>query len=191
MSIERLKYQIQNIAPFRPEEIEQILSKFKPNRFSAKDFILKENTIATDIHFICEGLVRTFYYRDGEEITTYLTTDDGFITACASLITQSKSSEAVQCIEATETLSVSYTHMQELYQQIPNWQSAGRILAEQNYLCIAERTLKLQALSAKEKYEHFLKSSPPKIVQRTPLVYIASFLGIAPETLSRIRKSIS
>jgi hypothetical protein len=67
----------------------------------------------------------------------------------------------------------------------------GRILAEQNYLCMADRVFKLQMISAKEKYLTFLESAPTKIIQRTPLIYIASFLGITPESLSRIRQNIS
>ncbi len=81
--------------------------------------------------------------------------------------------------------------MQKLYTEIPNWERVGRILAEQNYLCMADRLLKLQMIPAKEKYLTFLQTSHPKIIQRTPLIYIASYLGITPESLSRIRQSIS
>lgn len=78
-----------------------------------------------------------------------------------------------------------------MYKEIPNWERVGRILAEQNYLCMADRVLKLQMIPAKEKYHTFLASAPVKIIQRTPLLYIASFLGITPESLSRIRQNIS
>ena len=81
--------------------------------------------------------------------------------------------------------------MQELYEVIPQWQKIGRILSEQNLLCFADRLLKLQSIPAKEKYQEFLKTASEKIIQRTPLIHIASYLGITPESLSRIRSEIS
>jgi nicotinic acid mononucleotide adenylyltransferase len=81
--------------------------------------------------------------------------------------------------------------MQELYEKIPQWQKIGRILSESTVVCLSERLIKIHSIPAKEKYLDFLKTSPEKIIQRTPLIHIASFLGIAPESLSRIRKEIS
>lgn len=191
MSYDILKQQIRTFSTFSDNELNSIISRFSENSYNAKEFILTENKTSTDIHFIVDGLVRTFYVRDGKEITTYLASDHGFISAYSSFITQTRSVENIQCIEKTTTLSISYQQMEELYKEIPNWQMIGRILAEQNYLCMANRILKLQAIPAKEKYIDFLATSPDKIIQRTPLIHIASFLGITPESLSRIRKTIS
>lgn len=188
---EKLKQQIRTYANFSDDELDLIVSKFTPHTFKAKDFLQRENKICSAIHFISEGLVRTYYVRADKEITTYLASDNSFIAAYASFITQTKSAENLQCIEATTTLSISYTHMQELYRELPNWQIIGRILAEKNYICMADRILKLQAVPAKQKYLDFLATSSTKIIQRTPQIYIASFLGITPESLSRIRRSIS
>ncbi|MCS3557525.1 hypothetical protein M2409_005266 [Sphingobacterium sp. JUb21] len=81
--------------------------------------------------------------------------------------------------------------MQELYETVPQWERIGRFFSEQNVLCLADRLLKLQSIPAKEKYLEFLKTSSEKIVKRTPLIHIASYLGITPESLSRIRSEIS
>ncbi|KIO53836.1 Crp/Fnr family transcriptional regulator [Flavobacterium hibernum] len=186
-----LQKQILSIASFSENEIEKIDSCFEHEKFNAKEYLSSMGKISNKIFFIIEGLARVHYLKDGKEITTYLSCNEGFIASYSSFINQSPSFENIQCIEDCEVLSISFEKMQFLYNKIPNWERVGRILAEQNYLCMADRVLKLQMIPAKEKYLAFLESAPAKIIQRTPLIYIASFLGITPESLSRIRQSIS
>lgn len=186
-----LQKQITSIASFSENEIEMIDSCFEYESFKAKEFLSEMGKTNNKIFFIVEGLARVYYLKDGKEITTYLSCDDGFIASYSSFINQTQSFENIQCIEDCEVLSITFEKMQFLYKEIPNWERVGRILAEQNYLCMADRVLKLQMIPAKEKYQTFLASAPAKIIQRTPLIYIASFLGITPESLSRIRQDIS
>jgi signal-transduction protein with cAMP-binding, CBS, and nucleotidyltransferase domain len=176
---------------FTNTDLEIITSKFKYNKFKPKEYILKGNRYSTQLHFITVGLVRVFYLKDGKEITSYLACDNGCVSSYSSFINQTKSFEFIQCLEETETFSIDYQGMQELYDQVPQWQKIGRILSESNVICLADRLHKIHSIAAKEKYQDFIKSSPIKIVQRTPLIYVASFLGITPESLSRIRKEIS
>ena len=124
MSYENLKQEILSFATFSDHELNLIISKFTQNSYGAKQVILSENKICVAIHFIVDGLVRTYYVRDGKEITTYLASDNGFISAYSSFITQTKSAESIQFLEKTNTLSISYKQMQELYQEIPNWQTS-------------------------------------------------------------------
>ncbi|WP_286966952.1 Crp/Fnr family transcriptional regulator [Flavobacterium sp. UBA4854] len=186
-----LQKQILSISSFSENEIERIDSCFEYEKFTAKEYLSSMGKISNKIFFIVEGLARVYYLKDGKEITTYLSCDEGFIASYSSFINQSVSFESIQCIEDCEVLSITFEKMQFLYNEIPNWERVGRILAEQNYLCMADRVLKLQMIPAKEKYQTFLTSAPAKIIQRTPLIYIASFLGITPESLSRIRQDIS
>ena len=191
MKYENLKKQIEVFCELSATDLETVMSKFMHCSFKQKEYILVKGQISAHIHFIEQGLVRVFHLRDGKETTTYLSSDHGFVSSYSSFINQQKSIENIQCLEDTETLSISFKSMQELYERIPPWEKVGRILAEQNFLCLADRLLKLQSTPAKEKYLEFLKTAPAKIVQRTPLIHVASFLGIAPESLSRIRKNIS
>ena len=191
MSTEILKEQILSYSDFSNDELDLIVSKFVHKSYWQKEFILKEGKIASEITFIVSGLVRSFYMRDGNEITTYLASDHGFISAYSSFITQKASIENLQCIEDSETLSISREQMEKLYVELPKWQIIGRILAEHNYICMADRLMRLQSIPAKEKYMEFLSTSSKKIVERTPLIHVASFLGITPESLSRIRRTIS
>lgn len=191
MEIENITKQINAYYKFSEAEFELIKSKFQYNKYKPKEFILVEGQTSTHIHFIETGLVRVYYLKDGKEVTTYLSCDNGFVSSYSSFINQTKSYESIQCLESTETFSISHQAMQELYEIIPQWQRIGRLLAEQNVLCLADRLLRMQSIPAKEKYLDFLKTSPEKIVTRTPLIHIASYLGITPESLSRIRKQKS
>lgn len=191
MGIEKLINLITTYAKFSVSDLDIIKPKFKYNTFNSKSYILKEGEVSTQIHFVENGLVRVFYLKDGKEITSYLSSDNGFVSSYSSFINQTKSFENIQCLENTVTFSIDYKDMQELYEIVPQWQKIGRILSEQNVLCLADRLLKLQSIPAKEKYLEFLKTSSDKVVQRTPLIHIASYLGITPESLSRIRNDIS
>jgi CRP-like cAMP-binding protein len=191
MSNKELEQQILSISPFTEKELMKISSHFVSHKYRQKDYILTAGKTAKEIHFIINGLARVFYLKNGKEVTSYLACDNSFVSSYSSFINKTCSFENIQCIEDCETLSISYERMQELYKEIPNWEKVGRILAEQNYICMADRVLKLQMITAKEKYLTFLETAPYKIIQRTPLIYIASYLGITPESLSRIRQSIS
>lgn len=186
-----LHRQITAIGSFSENEMEKIDACFEYEKFDAKEYLSLMGKISNKIFFIVKGLARVYYLKDGKEITTYLSCDERFISSYSSFINQTPSFENIQCIEDCEVLSVTFEKMQYLYNEVPNWERVGRILAEQNYLCMADRVLKLQMIPAKEKYLAFLASAPARIIQRTPLIYIASFLGITPESLSRIRQNIS
>lgn len=191
MGIDNLIALISTYARFSETDIAIIKSKFTQHKFKQKEYILEEGQVSTHLHFIAIGLVRIFYVKDGKEITSYLSSDNGFVSSYSSFINQSKSYEYIQCLEKSQTLAITYKDMQELYETVPQWERIGRFFSEQNVLCLADRLLKLQSIPAKEKYLEFLKTSSEKIVQRTPLIHIASYLGITPESLSRIRSEIS
>ena len=191
MGIDNLIALISTYARFSEADIAIIKSKFTQHKFKQKEYILEEGQVSTHLHFIAIGLVRIFYVKDSKEITSYLSSDNGFVSSYSSFINQSKSYEYIQCLEKSQTLAINYKDMQELYETVPQWERIGRFFSEQNVLCLADRLLKLQSIPAKEKYLEFLKTSSEKIVQRTPLIHIASYLGITPESLSRIRSEIS
>lgn len=158
--------------------------------YSAKTTLLNAGKTATELYFVIQGLVRIYHLEDGREISTYFACDNQFISPFASLITQSPSFQYVETVEPTSLYSIPYRRLTELYQTSSSFEKLGRILAEQNYLCMVERMFILQTKTAKEKYLDFIENNPAKIVQRTPQHQIASFLGIAPESLSRIRKEL-
>jgi len=159
--------------------------------FKAKTAIIKEGSTARHLYFITSGLLRTYHLQDGKENTTYFACDHQFISAFSSFISQTASFETLEAIEDSIVYEISYSSLTKLYQESRKFEKLGRVLAEQNYLCVLDRTYNMQTKTAKQKYLDFIETYDKKLVQRVPQHQIASFLGIAPESLSRIRKGIS
>lgn len=161
-----------------------------PGHYTAKSMIVRAGTVAHRLYFIERGLARTYYIQDGKEVNTYFSSDNQFISTFESFITQRASSEFLETIEDSQVYSLSYKALTGLYRENSKFEKLGRILAEENYLCVLDRTFAMQTKTAKEKYIYFLEKYDAKIVQRVPQHMIASFLGIAPESLSRIRRQL-
>ena len=158
---------------------------------AAKSQLVEAGAIAKHIYFIEEGLFRTYRIENGKEISTYFSCDGQAISCFSSFITQSPSTEYLQALEDSKTYSLSYQNLQKLYKVSQQFEALSRLFAEQNYLCILNRSHTMQTKTAKEKYEEFLNKYAPKIIQRVPQHQLASYLGVAPESLSRIRKELS
>ncbi len=120
MKYKELKKQILSVAQFTDNELLKICSFFKPNYYLQKDFIVTTGKISKEIHFIINGLIRVYYLKAGKEVTSYLATDNDFVSSYSSFINQKSSFENIQCIEECETLAIDYENMQELYAIISN-----------------------------------------------------------------------
>jgi len=189
--VEELKETLSELIQLTDNEWEMLRGKWLKREFKAKSVIATEGSVVNNIYFIQNGLLRTYYLQDGKEINTYFACDGQFITSFSSFISQTPSLESLEAIEDSTVYSISFETMSELYKQASKFEKLGRILAEKNYLCVIDRTRKMQTLAAREKYLDFLESYDKKIVQRVPQHQIASYLGIAAESLSRVRKQIA
>ncbi|MFL1896688.1 Crp/Fnr family transcriptional regulator [Aquimarina sp. 2-A2] len=170
---------------------EKFSKHLKKQEFKAKTVLIKEENMAESLYFIESGLLRTYKSLDEKDITTYFACDNQFITVFNSFINQTTSSEILEVIEDSIVYEISSHSLDQLYKESSKFEKFGRILAEKNHLCALERTLTMQTKSAKKKYLDFLENYDKKIISRVPQHQIASFLGIASESLSRVRKEIS
>ncbi len=153
-------------------------------------FFLEEGKICRQVAFIEKGLFRTFYLRDGEEITTCFCKENTITCSYKSLITQSPSDLSIQAIEDCELVAFKYEDLQKLYSKDLFWQQVGRLAAENEFMIMEHYTRFINDLPALSRYQQILKNDPT-LLQRVPLVYLASYLQIKPETLSRIRKKMA
>jgi CRP-like cAMP-binding protein len=169
-------------------EYEDFITRLNRKEFKAKIPIVKEGNVAHNLYFIESGLLRTYHLQDGKEINTYFACDKQFI---ASFISRTASFETLEAIEDSIVYELPYLILTKLYEESKKFEKLGRILAEKNYLCVLDRTYSMQTKTAKQKYLDFIKTYDKKIVQRVPQHQIASFLGIAPESLSGVRKEIA
>ncbi|OHX64311.1 Crp/Fnr family transcriptional regulator [Flammeovirga pacifica] len=189
--MQSLKKSLSTLIQLTDTEFQFLEDKLVRHHFATKSIIVNQEKVVNHIYFIEKGLLRTYYLQDSKEINTYFACENQFITVYSSFITQTPSIEFLEAIEDSIVYSISYNTMKELYEFDSKFEKLGRIIAEKNYLCVIERTRKMQSLTAKQKYLDFIESHDKKIVTSVPQHQIATYLGIAPESLSRVRKQIS
>jgi len=175
---------------YTPSVFENALPLLSERTIAAGDYFLQEGKIARSIAFIKEGILRQFYLNDGKEITSCFCRENSITCSYRSLITQHESELAIQAIEETKLIILSYDSLQELFKREIFWQQVGRLAAENEYVISESHNRFLKDLSATERYLKIL-SNDRMLLQRVPLTYLASYLQIAPETLSRIRNKVS
>ena len=142
------------------------------------------------LYFVITGYMRLFQYdENGNENTTHINCPPGFITSYTSYIQQTHSDLNVECITDCELLRISRPNFNRLHQESSKMKDFSIAVFEQSLAYNEDRSRDLATLTAEQRYQKLLKEHPD-ILHHVPLQYIASFLGMKPESLSRIRRQI-
>jgi CRP-like cAMP-binding protein len=155
-----------------------------------KEILLRKGQDCRNIYFINQGCLRYYYLVDGEEKTAQFFFENSWYTDYESFLSGYPTENYVNALEETELLCLERNNLQKLYRDVPKFERFGRIMAENSYLGIRHRTKTLTNLSAEDRYLNLMRERP-KILERVPLHYIASYLNIRPQSLSRIRKRLA
>ncbi len=150
-------------------------------------YLLKEGMTPNHIWFIAEGSVRTMYIYKDKEVTSWIYNNNQLVTAYGSFFKRIPAHESIQCTEDCTLISLTHQNLNSLYANHPKMAIFGRIIMEEIIGALDTFYKGFMFMTAKEKYEMILLYFPD-ITQRVNLGYIASFLGITQETLSRIRR---
>lgn len=172
---------------FSDEELEEIWSFFHFKKLKKGEYFYKPGEIATEIGFVLKGVFRIYYLVEGKESTRFLGCENIFMSSVPSFTTQTPCIEYVEALENMELLVISFQDLNKMYELSPKWDRLVRYLAEFSYNEQQTRIYSLIALTAQERYKQLAKARPD-FIQRIPQYIIANYLGISPETLSRIRK---
>lgn len=151
------------------------------------DMILRPGDICRYVWFINSGLVRTFYIVDGRELINGFIPAGEFASEYASFIQQAPSMRYLDALADCTMLGLRYDHMQQLYAQFPEFQVIGRKMAEFLFTVFDNNNASLVTMTAEERYQRMVDMGNP-LLQTVPQYMLASYLGITPEHLSRIRK---
>jgi len=165
------------------------VSKLEFRKFRKKEILVQEGDSCNHVFFINKGCIRYYYTVDGKENTAQFFFENGWYTDFDSFLSGKPTRLNIQALERTEILMLSAKNMHEIYDEIPKFERLGRQMAENAFLGIRQRNEMLENLTAEERYLALMKERP-KVFERIPQHYIASYLGIQPESLSRIRKRI-
>ena len=178
------------ITPMTPEEQQAIMNSINIKTYKKGTYLLKEGETPTECYMNFKGCVRQFYLIDGEEKTTQFFMEGDSIAANMNNENQSPSKYYLECLEDT-TLSVSTGDQElELYRRFPRFESLCRIEVEKKLGESQEMLAAYITTSPEERYRVLLETRP-ELLLRVPQYQLASFIGVKPESLSRIRKRIS
>lgn len=177
---------LKKVAPFTARELAVADPFFKITEVKKNAHYLKEGQTSGEIGFVIEGIFRCYYIIKGKEITTEFLLPSSIVAGMLSFSSNEPQKENIVAIENSKLVAISKENLLKLYENDWKWQQAGRVLTELNYLRVEKRGICLQTLNARERYEKLLIEMPG-LIDRVPLQYIASYLGMSPETFSRIR----
>lgn len=150
----------------------------------------EEEKIPGYLYFVISGFVRLFHYNDkGDEVTTHINCPPGFITSYFNFIDQTRSDENLECITQCELLRITKSDLDILTEQSPAFKDFSILVFQQSLYYNKTRSKELATLSAEQRYLKLMEEYP-EILQNVPMQYIASFLGMNPKSLSRLRKQI-
>jgi CRP/FNR family transcriptional regulator, anaerobic regulatory protein len=160
-------------------------------RFLKKgEFILRGGEVCNHVTFLNKGFVRVYNVVNDEELTANFAFEGNYVTDYTSFVSRQPSLDNIVAMEDLEILQLNYNDMQAAYEKYPVWQKFGRLIAEYILIFATERSRTFLFLSPEERYLKLMKDRP-KVIANVPLKYIASYLGITPEALSRIRKRMA
>jgi CRP-like cAMP-binding protein len=142
------------------------------------------------LYFVVKGFMRIFHYNEsGDEITTHINCPPGFLTSYFHFINQSKADENVECITECELLRITKPNLDLLTSQSAAFKDFSIEIFQQSLAYNETRSRELASLTADQRYKKLIENYPG-IIHHVPVQYIASFLGMKPESLSRIRKKM-
>lgn len=186
-----LKDFLANFADVPDEMWNYISAHIHRMSLSRNSYLIRKGDTVDKIYFVRSGLMRVYYSKeDGTEINRNFVFENRFFTNSLSLLTSIPSHYEVQALEDTRLLYFAKEVLESIYEKYPVGNKIGRLLAEQNFIEKELKEIRLRNLSPEEHYL-FLVNCNSKLLKRIPQYHIASYLGITPETLSRIRNRIA
>lgn len=179
------------VVDLNSDEQEQISRAFIPHLLKKGDFFIKAGEVCNRIAFVESGQIRVYYNdEDGDETTCHFAGKHEFTSSLTSMLTRAPSKDNFEALEDSELLIIDRQAMEDLCERIPQLHIWRRVLVENIYIMMERRLSMMRNQSAQERYETMIRENP-EIILNVPLQYTASFLGITPQHLSRLRKQIS
>ena len=172
------------------EERKHVVSNFYPIHAKKHSSLIQIGERVDHLYFVLEGFIRCFYVDDqGNEVTAEIMGPQHFVTAFESFVEGKNSRITVECITDAKLLSISKAGYDSMNEVVAEWSVFCNSIYERYLFRNNKRVHALQNLSAKARYQQLMERQP-ELVLHTPIKYLASYLGIRPQSLSRIRKSV-
>jgi len=188
--INNLLYSIRNLIALSPAEADIVTSLFKEKTYRKGDLFLKEGQICKQVGFVAKGLMRYYINHDGEEKTYAFSQENNYVCNYESFLPQCPSSKNIQALEDSNVLVISHDDLQIFYKTVREGERFGRIVIGAVFIQLLEDLSSFYTDRPEHRYEKFIRNHPD-LQQRISQYHIASYVGVKPQSLSRIRKRIS
>ncbi len=183
-----LKKRINSISLLSDNGMEIFLAAWKHWSLPKDSVLLKEHTVSNYIYFIEKGVARIFYHKNEKEVTEWIAMDNQFFLSIESFFQRTPSHLVIHTLEPSEVYGIHHDDFMRLAHEHHEVERLLRKMVTASLILSQVRMDSIQFETAQQRYDRLITTSP-EILQRVPLSYIASFLGVTLETLSRIRSS--
>ena len=183
---EPLLLAIRRFIALAPAEADLLRQWFVPEAVPKGGYFLRPGEVSRKVGFVLQGVVHYFQSRDGQELTYYFGREQEFIGDYESFLSARPATHGIQALEAAHLLTISHDNLQHLYRQVREGERLGRLLAETLFVDVLRQLTSFYEDSPARRYARFVRTYPD-LQQRIPQYYIASYVGVKPQSLSRIR----
>jgi CRP-like cAMP-binding protein len=168
-------------------DLKTIGSLFKENTHKKGDFLLHSGQHCNQLSFVQSGLIRIYSIRDGKEVTQWISTKGYFVTDLSSLLFESPARWTIQALTDVNLLTINRDDYRRIGSLVPKWHELEKLFIAKCFTILEDRIFSHLSMTAEERYDFFFENNK-ELFNQVPLQYIASMLGMTPETFSRIRK---
>ena len=168
------------------DELDILESVLVPLKFTKGEIILKEGDVCEHIYYVERGLTRQFYFKNGKELTEHIGVEHSIVMCIESLFKEKPTYLQLEALEPTLVYAMPKHRLEEVALHNVNIQILYRKILEESLIISQVHADMLRFETAQDRYLKLCKQSP-QVVLRAPLVYVASYLQMTPETLSRVR----
>ena len=172
------------------DELDILESILVPMKFARGEKVVESGDVSDAIYYVERGMVREFYFKNNKSVTEYLAADGTIVMSIESLFREEPSKLVIEALEPTIVYALPKKRLEEVALHNVNIQILDRKILEESLIISQRRADLLRFESAKDRYLKLCKLNP-KVIMKAPLVYVASYLQMTPETLSRVRSAVA
>lgn len=185
-----LEQHIKSYFGINEDDLSKVASMFKLQHIPKGTFFLKTGHICNNLSFVKSGMMRIYVTNEEKEVTQWISTPGYFVTDLASLVFNKPARWTIQALVDTELYTITREDYNRIGKLVPQWIELEKLFIAKCFIMLEDRIFTHLSMSAEERYEAFF-SNNKELFNQVPLQYIASMLGMTPETFSRIRRKLT